>query len=106
MVESKKELEIKEHLDQYEPSAISSKNTDKKESFKMSILYALLFDCLLIFGCISFISLFYIIGGIFLNPLLIFGSLVIILLFALIETMSLVEKNASNKKKAGEKSYV
>ena len=105
-MESKKALEMKAYLDQNKPSVISSKPPDQKKNYKMSLLYALLFDCLLIFGSISFICLFYVIGGIFLNPLLIFGTLVIILLFALIETMSLVEKNISKKKKAGEKSHV
>jgi len=106
LVESKKTLKMKAYLDQNKPSTISSENTEQKKNYKMSLLYALLFDCLLIFGCISFICMFYAIGGIFLNPLLIFSSLVIILLFALIETMSLIEKNIKKKKDEGEKSRV
>lgn len=70
---------------------------EQKGNIRMSLVYALLFDILVIFACISFICIFYVIGGIFLNPLLIFGTLVIILLFALIETMNLVEKNILEK---------
>lgn len=106
MVESKKLLQLKDNsINQSTLSADNSKNNDYKENLKMSLIYAILFDCLLIFGCISFICLFYVIGGILLNPLLIFGTLVIILLFALFETMSLVEKSVVKNQKPGEISH-
>ncbi len=106
MVESKNCIQLKNKgINQNASSAIKSKDNEQKENLKTSLLYAILFDCLLIFGCISFICLFYVIGGILLNPLLIFGTLVIILLFALIETMNLVEKNVVKNKDPGEISY-
>ncbi|MEJ2293439.1 MAG: hypothetical protein P8Y23_01565 [Candidatus Lokiarchaeota archaeon] len=102
MVENKKELEIKiSSIDQNRHL-----HTNKREeNIKMSLIYAFLFDVILIVICICFICLFYIVGGIFLNPLLIFITLVIILLFALIETMNLVEKDLSCKKKGRVKSH-
>jgi hypothetical protein len=103
LVESKKVLKLRDNsISQNTLSADKSKDHHKRDNLKTSIIYAILFDCLLIFGCISFICLFYVIGGILLNPLLIFGTLVIILLFALIETMNLVEKNVVINKKVGE----
>ena len=103
MVENENDLEIEGFYVKQKRSKLS---TNQGRNIKMSLIYALLFDSLLIFACISFICLFYIIGGILLNPLLIFGSLIIILLFALIETMNLAEKNILEKKKKGVKSHV
>lgn len=103
MAESKKLLQLKDNgINQSTLSADNSKENDYRGNLKTSLIYAILFDCLLIFGCISFICLFYVIGGILLNPLLIFGTLVIILLFALIETMNLVEKNVIKNKNQDE----
>ena len=103
MVENENDFEIEGY---YVNQNRSYMKAEQKGNIKMSLVYALLFDSLIIFACISFICLFYIIGGILLNPLLIFGTLIIILLFALIETMNLVEKNILEKKKAGEQSHV
>ena len=101
MVENRNDLEIDGlYLNQKR----SNQQSEQKGNLRMGLFYAILFDSLLIFACISFISLFYVIGGLLLNPLLIFGSLVIILLFALIETMNLVEKNLVEKKKRGDQS--
>ena len=103
MVENQNDLEIEDYYINQKRSDLSTK---QKRNVKMGLVYAILFDCLIIFACISFICLFYVIGGILLNPLLIFGTLIVILLFALIETMNLVEKNILEKKKVGEQSRV
>lgn len=101
MVENKGELDLV--LDAQEENK-SPTISDQGKNMKMSLLYAILFDCLLIFSCISFICLFYAIGGVFLNPLLIFGTLMVILLFAMAETLSLVGKLSSKNKKVTENS--
>jgi hypothetical protein len=102
MTEIKEDLETSKFglIDQDWPK-FSSDKLLKRNNIKGSLAYALFFNSLLIFSCIALICLFYVIGGILLNPLFIFGIVIVILLFALIETISLVEKDIP-KKNVGE----
>jgi len=94
--------EFEENIEMIYSAEKSQSKKKKRFNKKSSLAYSFLYNCLLIFGCISVICFFYLIGGIFINPLLLFGTILIILLLALIETMNIFEKNNPHKEETGD----
>jgi hypothetical protein len=64
---------------------------------KESLTHAIIVNMLILIGLIAVISLFIIMGGLFLDPFLILSILLVILLFTVMEVFKLVEKETRCK---------